>query len=73
MQSVRVGEPVSEVPHTLMTRQLERDAMKRMTVGQVAEVAREAGVRPSVLIDRILGALEDEARRDAQFGADVGQ
>lgn len=40
--------------------------MERMTVGQVAEVAREAGLRPSVLLDRILCALGDDAGRNAQ-------
>lgn len=35
------------------------------TVGGIAEAAKLCGVPPSVLLDRLLSSLEDEARGDA--------
>lgn len=36
-----------------------------LTVSVVAEVARACGARPSVVIESLLGTLEDDARLDA--------
>lgn len=43
------------------------------TVGGIAEAAELAGVRPSVLLDRLLCALEDEARGDVHYSTEVHQ
>lgn len=39
------------------------------TVAQIGSAAKLAGVKPSVLLDRLLSALEDEARGDAERSA----
>ena len=40
-----------------------------MTVGDVAEAARAAGMTPAVLLEGVLRALEDDARVDAERSA----
>lgn len=38
--------------------------MEEVTVGQLAEMAKVAGLRPTELLDRLLGGLENEATTD---------
>lgn len=47
------------------------DDVRGMTIGEVAELARSAGVRVSVLVDGILGAIDDDCHRDVEGAAEI--
>lgn len=38
--------------------------MEEVTVGQLAEMAKVAGLTPTELLDRLLGGLKDESATD---------